>query len=194
MAAPMKIFRSWAVVVVVLASLCGCVAGGTDLHRLSDVGALPRDARIGLVEFRKCGAGYLDRLNPDYYEQDRNARFLLTCTELGHPWTFSDSLRQRLEQRLGKKLVRVKSDKPFSAKVVLRDAEKLGLDYVLGGDLLAMGDSESEALVSTQFFGVRVADKKVVLQGMVRKTGARGRTENVIDAVADELFDKAFVE
>jgi hypothetical protein len=189
----MKRLRYRAVAVVV-AALCGCVASGTGLHRLGDVAALPRDARIGLVEFRKCGAGYLDRLNPEYYEQDRNARFLLTCTELGHPRTFSDALRQRIEQRLGKKLTRVRSDKTFSAKVVLRDAEKLGLDYVLGGDLLAMGDSETEALVSTQFFVVRVADRKVVLQGMVRKTGARGRIQNIIDEVADELFEKAFVE
>jgi hypothetical protein len=41
---------------------------------------------------------------------------------------------------------------------------------------------------------VRVSDRKVVLQGRVRKTGSRGTMQNVIDAVADELFDKAFVD
>jgi hypothetical protein len=97
-------------------------------------------------------------------------------------------------QRLGKKLVRVNSDKPFMAKVALRDAGKQGLDYVLAGDLLAMGDTANEAVVSAQLFAVRVSDRKVVLQGRVRKTGSRGTMQNVIDAVADELFDKAFVD
>lgn len=190
----MKSVRDWAAVVVAALAVCGCAADGTELRRLDGIGKLPRDARIGLTEFRQCGAAYLDRLNPDYYEQDRKALFLLTCTEFGFPKTFHDGLRQRLEQRLGKKLVRVNSDKPFMAKAALRDAGKQGLDYVLAGDLLAMGDTADEAVVSAQLFAVRIADRKVVLQGRVRKTGPRGNMQNVIDAVADELFEKAFVD
>lgn len=190
----MKSLCSWGVAVVLVLVICGCVADGTGLRRPDGMGKLPQDARIGLAEFKQCGAAYLDRLNPDYYEQDRKALFLLTCTEYGFPRTFYDGLRQRIEQRLGKKLVRVNSDKPFMAKVALRDAGKQGLDYVLAGDLLAMGDTADEAVVSAQLFAVSVSDRKVVLQGRVRKTGPRGTMQNVIDAVADELFDKAFVD
>lgn len=189
----MKRLRSWTGIVVALA-LCGCAAVGTDMRRTYGIGSLPQDARIGLVEFRQCGASYLDRLNSDYYGQDTKAAFLLSCTEMGYPRTFSETLRQRLEERLGRKLVRVRSDKPFMAKAVTRDAEKLGLDYVLGGDLLAMGETATEAVVSTQLFAVRVTDRKVVLQGRIKKTAARGSMQNVIDAVADELFMKAFAE
>ena len=189
----MKSLRAWTGVVVALA-LCGCAAVGMDLRRPSVVDKLPQDAKIGLVEFRQCGASYLDRLNTDYYGRDSKAAFLLSCTEMGYPRAFHDRLRQRLEERLGKKLVRVKSDKPFIAKVVTSDAEKLGVDYVLGGDLLAMGETAGGAVVSTQLFAVRVADRKVVLQGRFKKTDARGKLQNVIDAVADELFMKAFGE
>lgn len=193
MAASIKRFCTWGVVAAVL-TICGCVASGTGFRRLDDVGRLPQDARIGLAEFRQCGASYLDRLNPDYYGQDRKALFLLTCTEYGHPKAFHDGIHQRLEQRLGKKIVRVNTDKPFMLKVVLRDAEKLKLDYVVAGDLLAMGDTADEAVVSAQLFVVRVADRKVVLQGRDRKTGPRGTLQNVIKAVADELYEKAFVD
>src|SRR5512144_572547 len=123
MTAPMKRFRAFAGIVVVTLAICGCAAGGKELHRLDGVGKLPQDARIGLVEFKQCGAGYLDRLNPEYYGQDVKAKFLLTCTERGYPKEFQDGLRQRLEERLGRKLARVKSDKPFLPKAVLRDAE-----------------------------------------------------------------------
>ena len=189
----MKSLRAWSGIVVALA-VCGCAAVGTDMRRPGSVGSLPQDAKIGLVEFTQCGAGYLDRLNPDYYWQDAKANFLLSCTEMGYPGTFHDGLRQRLEERLGKKLVPVRSDKPFLARVVLRDAEKLGLDYVLGGELLAMGETAREDVVSAHLFAVRVVDRKVVLQGRVTKTGPRGRMQNIIDAVADGLFVKAFAE
>ena len=195
MTASMKRLRAWAGVVVVALAICGCAAGGgAALRRLDGVGRLPQDAKIGLAEFRQCGAAYLDRLNPEYYGQDAKAKFLFTCTEMGYPNAFQEGLRLRLEARLGKRLVRVKSDKPFMAKSVLRDAEKLGLDYVLSGDLLAMGETGKEAVASAQLFVVRVADRKVILQGWVKKTAERGKMQNVIDAVADELFAKAFAD
>ena len=193
MTAPMSKLRALAGIVVALV-ICGCSSVGTELRRVDDIGKLPHDARIGLVEFTQCGAGYLDRLNPDYYWQDAKATFLLTCTEMGYPGTFHDRLLQRLEERLGRKLVRIRSDKPFLAKVVLKDAEKLGLDYVLGGELLAMGETAKEDVISAHLFVARVDDRKVVLKGRVKKTAARGRMQNIIDEVADELFVKAFAE
>ena len=189
----MKSLRAWTGILAALA-LCGCAAVGSDLRRPGGVNRLPLDARIGLVEFRQCGAAYLDRLNPDYYGKDTKATFLLSCTQMGYPKAFHDGLLQRLEERLGKKLVRVRTDKPFSAKEVLRDAEKLGLDYVLGGDLSAMGETGDEAVVSAQLFALSVANRKVVLHGRIKKSDSRGRMPNVIDAVADELFLKAFIE
>lgn len=189
----MSKLRALAGIVVALV-ICGCSSVGTELRRVDEVGKLPQNARIGLVEFTQCGAGYLDRLNPDYYWQDAKATFLLTCTEMGYPRTFHDRLLHRLEERLGRKLVRIRSDKPFLAKVVLKDAEKLGLDYVLGGELLAMGETAKEDVVSAHLFVVRVDDRKIVLKGRVKKTAARGRMQNIIDEVADELFMKAFAE
>lgn len=193
MTALLKSLRAWAGIVVALA-ICGCVTVGSDLRRLSGVGRLPRDARIGLVELKQCGEGYLASLDPDGYGQDPKATFLLTCTQLGYPGIFYNGLRQRLEERLGKKLVHVRLDNPFRPKVVLRDAEKLGLDYLLVGDLLAMGETTTEAVILTRLFAIRVADRKVVLKGRIKKTAARGKMQNVIDAVADELYQKAFAD
>lgn len=193
MAALLKSLRGSAGIFVTLA-ICGCVAVGSDSPRLSGVGSLPRDARIGLVELKQCGEGYLASLDPADYGHDSKATFLLTCTKLGYPGIFHDGLRQRLEERLGKKLVHVSSEKPFRPKGVLEDAEKLGLDYLLVGDLLAMGETTTEAVILTRLFALRMADRKVVLKGRVKKSDARGNMQNVIEAVADELFAKAFVD
>lgn len=184
----------WIGVIAAAAVLSGCAGGGSDLRRPAGTDLIPRQARVGLVEFRQCGAAYLDRLNPDYYRQDRTARFMLTCTELGYPRTFHDGLRQRLESRLGRKLVRVTTEKSFMPKVVLRDAEKLKLEYVIAGDLLAMGDTADESVVSAQLFALQVADRKLVLQGTVRKSGPKGSMQQVVENVADAVFAKAFGE
>src|SRR5450631_3201643 len=135
-------YPGWAGLLVALLLVCGCATGGVDslaLHRTEDVGALPRDARVGLTEFTVCGGSYLDKLKRDNHGQDTRAAFFHTCTELGHPQTFSRRLRMRLEERLGRKLVLVKTDKSFKPKLVLRSADKLGLDYVIAGDLLYLG-------------------------------------------------------
>ena len=190
----MKIYRAFAGFVAAVLFICGCAAGGRELHRPEGAGRLPLTAKIGLTEFKRCGAAYLDRLNPTYYGQDAKAGFLLECTELGYPKTFQNRLRQRLEERLGKKLAMVRSDKPFLAKTVLHDGEKQGLDYVLAGDLLAMGETAREAVAASQLYAVRVADRKVVRLGLVKKTDARGKMQNVIDAVADELYVKVFAD
>jgi hypothetical protein len=175
--------------------VCGCAtfAGNTrDLHRLKDVGALPKDARIGMTVFTVCGGSYLDKLNPEYYGQDAKAIFYRACTDLGHPQTFSNRFRQRLEERFGRKLVVVKEDKPFKPKQVLRDAEKLGLDYVIAGDLHYIGEKDSNTVVSAAFYLISVADAKIVVVGRVRKNGPIGQVEKVIDEVADELFVTSF--
>jgi hypothetical protein len=184
-------------VAAALLTLAGCSTGAGSkggLRRLDGAGPIPAEARIGLTEFHRCGGAYLDRLNPAYYDEDVKAAFLLECTELGYPRTFQSRLRQRLEERLGKKLVLVRSERPFLPKAVLHDAEQQGLDYVLAGDLLGMGETASETLVSTYLFAVRVADRKVVLLGRVKKGGAPGRMESVIDEVADVLFARAFAD
>ena len=191
----MKMYPGWAGLLVVLLLVCGCAAGGFDslsLHRLVDVGALPRDARIGMTEFTVCGGSYLDKLNLDYHEQDAKAIFYHKCTELGHPQTFSHRLRQRLEEKLGRKLVLVKTDKSFKPKPVLRDAEKLGLEYVVAGDLLYLGEADNKTVVSAVFYLIRVADGKIVVVGRVKKDGDKGMLPKVIDDVADELFAKAY--
>ena len=128
----------WVGLLVALLLICGCATGGVDslaLHRADDAGALPGDARVGLTEFTVCGGSYLDKLGRGKQGQDERAAFYHTCTELGHPQTFSHRLRLRLEERLGRKLVPVKTDKSFKPKQVLRSAEKLGLEYVIAGDL-----------------------------------------------------------
>jgi hypothetical protein len=187
----------WAGLLVALLLLCGCATGGVDslaLHRADDVRALPRDARVGLTEFTVCGGSYLDKLNLDYHGQDAKAVFYHTCTELGHPQTFSRRLRLRLEEKLGRKIVQVKTDKSFKPKQVLRSADKLGLECVIAGDLLYLGEAEGRTVVSALFYLIRVADAKTVVVGRVNKDGAIGQVLRVIDDVADELFVKAYKE
>jgi hypothetical protein len=190
-----KIYPGWVGLLVVLLLVCGCATGGVDslvLHRPDDVGPLSRDARVGMTEFKFCGGSYLDKLNRDQHGQDEKAVFYRTCTELGHPETFSHRLRQRLEERLGRKLALVKVEKSYKPKLVLHSADKLRLDYVIAGDLLYLGEADGRTVVSALFYLIRVADGKTVVVGRVMKAGARGRVLNVIDDVADELFTKAY--
>jgi hypothetical protein len=191
MTAFLDISRTLSGVVVSLA-ICGCTAGGSRLFGPGSGGKLPRDARIGLVALQQCGEGYLSRLKPEQYKRDKKAAFLLTCTQLGYPATFHAGLRQGLEKRLGKDLVSVRAGAPFSAKDVLKDAEQLGLEYLLIGDLLAMGETAKEAAILSQLVAMRVADRKVVLKIRIKKTASLGELQHVIDEVADELFDQAF--
>ena len=191
----MKTNPVWVGLLLALLLVCGCATGAgnsTELHRLNDVGALPKDARIGMTEFTVCGGSYLDKLNLDYHEQDAKAIYLHKCTELSYPQTFSHRLRQRLEEKLGRKLVLLKADKTFKPKPVFRDADKLGLEYVIGGDLLYLGEADNKTVVSAMFYLIRVADRKVVVVGRVKKTGAIGKVLNVIDDVADELFARVY--
>ncbi len=180
---------------VALLLVSGCATGtvnSVSLRRLDDVAALPKDARIGMTGFTVCGGSYLDKLNLDYHEQDAKAIFYHRCTELGHPQTFSRRVQLRLEERLGRKLVTVKTDKPFKPKLVLSDADKLGLEYVIAGDLLYMGEADNKTVVSALFYLIRVADRKIVVVGRVKKDGAIGKVLKVIDDVADELFATAY--
>ena len=193
----MKIYPGWIGLLIALLLVCGCATGGVDslaLRRADDVGPLPRDARVGLTEFTVCGGSYLDMLKRDRQGQDAKAAFFHTCTELGHPQTFSRRLRQRLEERLGRKLVPVRTDKPCKPKQVLRAADKLGLEYVIAGDLLYLGEADNRTVVSVLLYLIRVADGKTVVVGRVMKDGAIGQVLKVIDEVADELFAKAYEE
>ena len=191
----MKKYSGWFAQLLVLLLTCGCVTGAgssIDLRRLDDVGALPKGARIGMTEFTVCGGSYLDKLNLDYHEQDAKAVFFHKCKELDHPQTFSRRLRLRLEEKLGRKLVLIKTDKSFKPKLVLRDADKLGLEYVVAGDLLYLGEADNKTVVSALFYLIRVADRKIVVVGRVKKDGDVGKVLKVIDDVADELFAKAY--
>ena len=191
----MKTYPGWVGLLVALLLICGCATGAvnsTTLHRLDNVGALPKGARIGITEFTVCGGSYLDKLNRDYHEQDAKAIFFHKCTELSYPRTFSHRLRQRLEEKLGRKLVLVKADKTFKPKPVFRDADKLGLEYVIGGDLLYLGEADNKTVVSALFYLIRVADGKIVVVGRVKKDGAIGKVLEAIDDVADELFARAY--
>jgi hypothetical protein len=190
-------YPGWVGLLIALLLVCGCATGGVDslaLHRAEDVGALPRDARVGLTEFTVCGGSYLDRQKRDRHGQDAKADFYHSCTELGHPQTFSRRLRQRLEERLGRKLVPVKTDKSFKPKTVLRSADKLGLEYVIAGDLLYLGEAEGRTVVSALFYLIRVADGKTMVVGRVNKAGDIGKVLKVIDEVADELYSTAYKE
>lgn len=191
----MKTFPGWIGLLVALVLLSGCASVAVnprELHRLEDVGALPREARIGMTEFTVCGGSYLDKLNPEYHEQDAKAVFFRKCTELGHPQTFSQRMLQRLEERFGRKLTLVKTDRSFKPKQVLRDADRLGLDYVVAGDLLYLGERDNRTVVSALFYLIRVADGKIVVVGRVKKDGGIGKVLKVIDDVADELYEKAY--
>lgn len=193
-----KTYPGLAGLLLVLLLICGCATGtvGTassnSLRRLDNVVALQKDARLGMAEFTVCGGTYLDKLNPDYYEQDAKAIFYHKCMELGHPQTFSNRLRLRLEEKLGRKIVLVKKDKSFKPKLVLRDAKKLGLEYVVAGDLLYLGEEDKKTVVSVLLYLIRVSDGKLVVVGRVKKEGAIGRVLKVIDDVADELYAKAY--
>lgn len=178
---------------------CGCATATVavnpkpkELRRLDGVKAMPKNARVGLTEFTVCGGSYLDKLNPEYHEQDAKANFYYSCTELGHPRAFSRRFRQRLEERFGRKLVSVRSDKPFKPKQVLRDAEKLGLEYVIAGDLLYIGERDKKTVVSAVFYMIDVSQGKIVLVGQARKDGPAGQVYKVIDEVADQLFNSAY--
>lgn len=191
----MKTYSGLIGLLVALLLVCGCATGAfnsRELRRLDDVGALPKNARVGMTEFTVCGGSYLDKLSVDYHQQDTKAIFFHKCTELGHPQTFSHRFRQRLEERLGRKLVLVKADKSFKPKMVLRDAHKLGLEYVIAGDLLYLGEANNKTVVSALPYLIRVADGKIVVVGRVDKDGAKGKVLKVIDDVADELFSKAY--
>lgn len=192
-----KRYSLWIVLLVsgMLTFGCAGISGNkNDLHRLSDVRALPKDARIGLTAFTSCGGSYLDKLDPKKYKEDAKAVFYLACTDLGYPQIFSKRLQQRLEERLGRKLVTVKENKPFKPKQVLHQADKLGLEYVIAGDLLYMGAKENKAIVSSLFYLIRVIDAKIVVVGRVHKSGPIRRSQKVIDDVADELFARSFEE
>jgi len=192
-----KRYPGWIGLLVALLLMCGCATGtvsSVELRRLDDVGALPRNARIGMTDFTVCGGSYLDKLNLDYHAHDTRAVFYHKCTEMGHPQTFYHRLRLRLEERLGRKLVLVKTVKSFKPKQVLHDADKLGLEYVVAGDLLYLGEADIKTVVSALFYLIRVADRKIVVVGRVKKDGARGKVLTVIDDVADELFNKMYGE
>jgi hypothetical protein len=190
-----KTYAGLAGLLAALLMLWGCATGGagsSTLRRLDKVGPLPVNARVGMTEFTVCGGSYLDKLNPDYHRQDAKAVFYHTCTELGHPRTFSGRMRMRLEEKLGRKLVPVKGDKSFMPKQVLRDAKKLGLEYVIAGDLLYLGEAEGKTVVSALLYLIRVSDGKLAVVGRVKKEGAIGKVLDVIDDVADELFARAY--
>jgi hypothetical protein len=192
-----KNYPGWIGLLLAVTLACGCATVAVspkpkELRRLEGVNALPKDARIGLTDFTVCGGSYLDKLNPDYHEQDVKATFFRSCTKLGHPRAFSRKFRQRLEVRFGRKLVSVKSDKTFKPKQVLRDAEKLGLEYVIAGDLLYLGERDNKTVVSALFYLIDVAKGKIVLVGQVKKDGPMGQVYKVIDDVADQLFVSAY--
>lgn len=208
----MKTYSGLAGLLVALLLICGCAQVSTvatvstvptvatvatvavspsALRRLDHVGVLPKGARVGMTAFTVCGGSYLDKLNPEYHEQDATAVFYNKCSELGHPQTFSNRLRLRLEEKLGRKLVLMKADKSFKPKLVLRDAKKLGLEYVIAGDLLYLGESDNKTVVSVLLYLIRVNDGKLMVVGRVKKEGAIGKVLAVIDDIADELYAKA---
>lgn len=176
-------------ILTILLFLAGCSTTPKELTRLDDASAIPRTARIGITEFNNCGAGYQERHTDSH---DEKIRFFKKCTTMGHPVVFSEQLRSRLEERLGKKLVAVKSAKPYKPKQVLRDAKQLKLDYIIAGDLLYLGESESKNVVESLFYIIRVQDARIILAGGVKKTGRRGDTLQLIDKMADELYFKAY--
>jgi hypothetical protein len=192
-----KRYSGLAGLLVLLLLICGCATGAVNtsaLRRLDNVGPLPKNARVGMTDFTVCGGSYLDKLNIDYHRQDAKAVFYHSCTEMGHPQTFSGRLRLRLEEKLGRKLVLVKTDKSFMPKPVLREAKKLGLEYVIAGDLLYLGEAEGKTVVSALLFLIRVADGKLIVVGRVKKEGDIGKVAAVIDDIADELFARAYEE
>jgi hypothetical protein len=190
-----KMYSGLAGLLAALLLISGCATAPVNssaFHRLDNVGAVPKNARVGMTDFTVCGGSYLDKLNIDYHQQDAKAVFYHRCTDLGHPQTFSNRVRLRLEEKLGRKLVQVKTGKPFLPKPVLRDAKKLGLEYVIAGDLLYLGEADNKSVVSALLFVVRVADGKLMVAGRVKKDGTIGKVLDVIDTVADELFARTY--
>ncbi|MDD2308444.1 MAG: hypothetical protein PHH91_02565 [Desulfuromonadaceae bacterium] len=193
----LKTYPGLAGLLIALLLMCGCATGTVNskaLRRVEGVGALSKGARIGMTEFTVCGGSYLDKLNLDYHDHDVKALFYHKCTKIGHPQTFSDRLRMRLEEKLGRKIILVKEAKPFKPNLVLRDANRMGLEYVVAGDLLYLGEAEGKTVVSALLYLMRVSDGKLVVVGWVKKDGAIGKVLGVIDDVADELFDKTYGE
>ncbi|MFZ2949612.1 MAG: hypothetical protein WA003_09025 [Desulfuromonadaceae bacterium] len=191
----MKAHAGLAGLLAALLLVCGCATGGggsSTLRRFDNAGPLPVNARVGMTEFTVCGGSYQDKLNPDQRQQDAKAVFYRACTELGHPRTFSARMRLRLEEKFGRKLVLIKGDKSFAPKPVLREAKKLGLEYVVAGDLLYLGEAEGNTVVSALLYLIRVSDGKLMVVGRVKKEGAIGKVLDVIDDVADELYARAY--
>jgi len=187
----------WIAFALLTVMLSGCATGSTrtkELRRLDNAAKLKFNGKVGMTNFSKCGGAYLDRLNPDYHEVDSKAVLYQKCTELGYPTVFQNKLRSRLEQNLGKRLTAVNTDKNFKANLVFKEAERLGLDYVISGDQLYLAENESNAVVSVLFYVISVSEKKIVLLGRVQKNGDKGKLPELIDAVADELFYKAYLD
>ena len=191
----MKTYSGLICLLIALLLMCGCssvAVNSKELHRLDKVHALSKSARIGITEFTVCGGSYTEKLKPEYLDQDSKAVFFRKCTDLGHPKTFYTRLRHRLEEKLGRKLVQVTSEKSYKPKQVYHDAEKLGLEYVIAGDLLYLGEKDNATVVSALFYLVRVADGKIVVVGRVKNDGSIGTVLKVIDNVADELYAKIY--
>lgn len=187
--------RIWIAFVLLAVMLSGCATGSTrtkELRRLDNAVKLKLSGKVGMTTFTKCGGAYLDRLNPDYYEVDSKAVLYQKCTELGYPSVFQSRFKSRLESKLGRKLTAVSTDKTFKANLVYKEAERLGLDYVISGDQLYLAENDSAAVVSVLLYVINVSEKKIVLLGRVQKNGDKGKLPELVDAVADELFDKAY--
>lgn len=184
--------KAWLLAAVL--SICGCAHSTMDLHALSGFEKLPANARVGLAQFKKCGGVYLDRLNLEYYQEDAKAIQFLKCTEEGKPKIFDSGLRHHLEERLGTKLVVVKSAQPYRPEQLLVDAELLHLEYIVSGDLLFLVQNDRKTAVSVFFYMLRVADGKVLMKGWVKKTGAAENIKQTIDEVANELYAKLYGE
>jgi TolB-like protein len=194
MRADVKRYPGWIGLLVALL-LNGCAGGilnSRELHRLEGVDSLPRESRIGMTEFTVCGGGYLETLAHESLKQDQKAIFFHKCTELDNPRIFTTRLRHRLEQRLGRKLEMVETDKSYKPQQVMHDAEKRGVQYVIAGDLLYLGEKDNKTVVTALFYLISVSDKKIVVVGRVKKDGPMGKVLKVIDDVADELFAKAY--
>jgi hypothetical protein len=189
--------RIWIALVVTAVIMTGCATGSTstkELRRIDNAGKLPLTAKVGMTNFSVCGGAYLDRLKPAYHEVDSKAILYLKCSARGYPALFQKRLRSRLEQKLGRKLTNVYSDKPFKANQVFREAERLGLDYVISGDQLYIGENAEILVADVLFYVISVKERKIIMLGQVKRDGSKGKLNEVIDAVADELFTKAYLD
>lgn len=189
--------RIWIALVAMAMMLAGCATGPArtkELRRLDNAAKLPLTAKVGMTTFNKCGGAYLDRLNREYHATDSKAILYQRCTDRGYPAAFQSRLRLRLEDRLGRKLAIVSSDKPFKANLVYKDAERLGLDYVIAGDQLYAAENDEVSVVHVLFYVISVKERKIIMLGQVKKDGGKGKMTDVIDAVADELFARAYTD